>query len=446
MQRVFVLDAERRPLMPCRPARARLLLTRHRAVVFRIHPFTIMLHAARPEAVVQPVRLKIDPGSVTTGLAVVHESSGAVLWAGELTHQGQAVHLKLLKRHAQRRARRARKTRYRAARFLNRRRREGWLPPSLESRLANTLCWVARLQRYAPLGVLSQELVRFDMQLLQHPDISGEEYQQGTLAGYELREYVLETMGRRCAYCGKTNVPLQLDHLLPRSRKGPTRPDTLAPACEACNQKKGNKTAAEWGHPEVEARAQARASVPLADAAAVNSSRWALVQRLEALGLPVETGSGGRTKWNRHVRGMPKTHWLDAAAVGASTPDHLRWEGVVPLLITARGRHDRQMLHVNKHGFPVGKPKATSVVQGFRSGDLVRAVVPAPLKHAGVHVGTLSVRATGSCDIFTKAKRVGGVSLKYCQRLQGVDGYRYSVGRRALPPPAEAGSLRTPQR
>src|SRR5262249_8765870 len=129
MQRVFVLDADRRPLMPCRPARARLLLTQHRAAVFRYAPFIIILREARPEAVVPPLHLKIDPGSVTTGLAVLHETSGEVVWAAELTHQGHAVHQKLQKRHAQRCARRQRKTRYRAARFLNRRRWEGWLPP-----------------------------------------------------------------------------------------------------------------------------------------------------------------------------------------------------------------------------------------------------------------------------------------------------------------------------
>src|SRR5262249_13997477 len=150
--------------------------------------------------------------------------------------------------------------------------------------------------------------------------------------------------------------------------------------------------------------------------------------RLEALGLPLETGSGGRTKWNRHVRGMPKTHWLDAVAVGASTPQQIRWHKVVPLHITALGRHDRQMVHVHRRGFPVGKSKATSVVGGFRSGDLVRAIVPEPLKTAGVHVGTISIRATGSCDVRTTHRRVGGISLRYCRQLQRVDGYRCITG------------------
>jgi 5-methylcytosine-specific restriction endonuclease McrA len=389
--------------MPCRPARARWLLSQQRAAVFRFQPFTIILHAARPEAVVTPLRLKIDPGSRTTGLAVLAQSTAEVVWAGELTHRGQEIRTRLQQRRICRRARRQRTTRYRQARFHNRRRRAGWLPPSLQSRIEQVLCWVRRLQRRSPIGALSQELVRFDTQLLQTPEIRGVAYQQGELAGYEVREYVLEKFGRQCVYCGNTNVPLQLEHLLPRSRGGSNRVSNLAPACRPCNQQKGNRTAAEFGHPEVEARARA----PLRDAAAVNATRWALLRRLQALGLPVETGTGGRTKWNRAQRGMPKTHWLDAVCVGASTPERIRWQGVVPLQITALGRHHRPMVHVTADGFPRGRPKATSEVGGFRSGDLVRAEVPAPLKTAGTHVGILSVRATGSCDIKTPSRRVG---------------------------------------
>jgi 5-methylcytosine-specific restriction endonuclease McrA len=269
MQRVFVLDQEKRPLMPCSPARARLLLRRKRAAIFRYQPFTIVLHVARPDAVVTPLRVKVDPGSVSTGLALLNETSGEVVWAADLTHQGRAVHDKLLKRHAQRRARRARKTRYRQARYRNRRRWEGWLPPSLQTRVANIVCWVERLQRLAPVGAMSQELVRFDTQLLQNPEISGVEYQRGTLAGMEVWEYVLLKFGHSCVYCHKTTVPLELEHVLPRSRDGSSRVSNLAPACHSCNDRKGKKTAAEFGHPEVEAQAKA----PLRDAAAVNSTR-----------------------------------------------------------------------------------------------------------------------------------------------------------------------------
>jgi len=231
---------------------------------------------------------------------VVNDATGQVGWAAELTHRGQPIHAALVARRALRRGRRQRNTRSRPARFANRRRRGGWLPPSLESRVSNLLTWVARLRRFAPIGALSQELVRFDTQLLQNAEISGVEYQRGELAGYEVREYVLEKGGRACAYCYRTGVPLELDHIVPRSRAGTShRVSNLVLACRPCNQEKGGRTAEEFGHPEV----QAQARLPLHDAAAVNASRWALFHRLAATGLPVELGTGGRTKWNRTVRG-----------------------------------------------------------------------------------------------------------------------------------------------
>jgi hypothetical protein len=181
---VFVVDVEKRPLAPCHPARARRLLDQGKAAVWRRYPFTLVLKRAVPDAQPQPLRVKIDPGSRTTGLAVVHDATGQVVWAGELTHRGHHVMARVDRRRACRRGRRQRHTRYRPRRFENRCRPEGWLPPSLESRVSNVLTWVTRLRRYAPIGALSQELVRFDTQLLEKPDISGVEYQQGELAGY----------------------------------------------------------------------------------------------------------------------------------------------------------------------------------------------------------------------------------------------------------------------
>jgi hypothetical protein len=162
--------------------------------------------------------VKIDPGSRVTGLALVDDAMGRVAWAAEVAHRGQRIRDALLVRKARRRGRRQRKTHYRPARFANRRRREGWLPPSLASRIGNVLTWVARLRRSAPVDAVSLELVKFDTQLLQHPGISGVEYQQGELAGYEVREYLLEKWQRRCAYCGAQNVPLQIEHIVPKVR------------------------------------------------------------------------------------------------------------------------------------------------------------------------------------------------------------------------------------
>jgi hypothetical protein len=154
------------------------------------------------------------------------------------------------------------------------------------------------------------------------------------------------------------------------------------------------------------AEAQPQARRPLHDAAAVNATRWALYRHLLATGLPVEGGTGGRTTWNRTRCGLPKAHWIDAACVGASTPERLVCAGVVPLHIKAMGRHSRQLCRTNAFGFPDKSPKATSVVAGMRTGDLVRAVVPATSTRAGVYVGRLAVRTTGSCTITTSAGTV----------------------------------------
>jgi len=81
---VFVLDKRKRPLMPCSEKRARLLLERKRARVHRLVPFTIRLVDRTVEtSVVQPVRIKIDPGSRTTGLALVRESEEVDADTGE---------------------------------------------------------------------------------------------------------------------------------------------------------------------------------------------------------------------------------------------------------------------------------------------------------------------------------------------------------------------------
>jgi 5-methylcytosine-specific restriction endonuclease McrA len=423
MSKVFILDREQRPLDPVHPGYARWLLSHQKAAVFRRYPFAIILRESKPDVSAQPVRLKIDPGSKTTGLALVNDTTGEVVWAAELQHRGQQVRKRLADRRAVRRSRRQRKTRYRKPRFANRRRKPGWLPPSLLIRIANVTTWVARLRRLCPLAALSLELVRFDTQLLQNPEITGVEYQQGTLAGYETREYLLEKWQRRCAYCKKTDVPLEIEHLTPRARGGSNRISNLTLACTPCNQRKGTQTAAEFGFPEV----QAQAKVPLNDAAAVNTTRWALYRRLKATGLPIETGTGGRTKWNRVQRNLLKTHWLDAACVGASTPLVLLVAEVRPLAIRATGWGCRQMCLMDKPGFPRTRAKGPSRVRGFQTGDLVRVVVPTGTKK-GTYMGRVAVRFTGSFHVTTKAGTIQGIAARYCQTIHRQDGYTYAKG------------------
>jgi HNH endonuclease/RRXRR protein len=282
------------------------------------------------------------------------------------------------------------------------------------------------LQRVCPIEAISQELVRFDLQQMENPEIAGVSYQQGTLAGYEVREYVLEKWGRKCAYCAKQDIPLQIEHIVPRAKGGSDRVSNLTLACEKCNTAKGTQDIAVFlgKKPEVLKRILAQAKAPLKDAAAVNATRWHVFECLKALGLPVECGSGGLTKFNRVTRTLEKAHWLDAACVGKSTPVVLDTRGVVPLLIKGTGRQSRQMCKMDKYGFPRTSPKQVSVVKGFRTGDIVRAVVTSGV-NVGTYVGKVAVRATGSFNITTLEKIVQGISHRFCTVLHHCDGYSY---------------------
>jgi 5-methylcytosine-specific restriction endonuclease McrA len=414
---VFVVSHDKQPLDPCHPARARQLLKSGKSAVFRRFPFTIILkERLTADSQTQAHRVKLDPGSQITGIAVVQEATGRVVWTAELAHRGHQIRDRLLARRQSRRSRRQRKTRYRPARFLNRRRAASWLAPSLQHRVETCITWTRRLMRLVPVTAISTELVRFDTQLMQDAEISGVAYQQGELAGYEVREYLLDKWQRRCAYCGKTNVPLQLEHIVPCSRGGSDRVSNLTLACEPCNQRKGSQTAAEFGFP----RLQAQARQPLKDAAAVNSTRWALYQRLQALGVAVEVGTGGRTKFNRSRLGVLKAHWLDAACVGASTPEALDLRAIRPLHIRAMGHGRRQMCRMNKYGFPRTGPKQARTSYGFHTGDLVKAVIPSG-KYRGIHEGRVAIRTEPSF-------RLNGFNVhpRWLKRVQRADGYAYS--------------------
>lgn len=366
-------------------------------------------------------RLKIDPGSRTTGIAIVNDDTGEIEFAAELRHRGQQIKSSLDKRRAIRRGRRNRKTRYRKPRFNNRTRPNGWLAPSLLSRAYNIETWVNRLRRLCPINAISMELVCFDMQAMENPEINGVEYQQGELWGYEVKEYLLEKFNRKCAYCDVENIPLQVEHIVPKMRGGSNRVNNLTIACQSCNQKKGKQTAAEFGFPQI----QTKAKQPLKDAASVNTTRWAIYRHLQLTRLPIEVGTGGQTKFNRIQRGLPKTHWLDAVCVGESTPQILKVKGVLPLLITATGHGSRQMCRVDKYGFPRTRAKTQRRVKGFQTGDLVKAVVTKG-KKAGVYVGRVAVRASGSFNITAGKGTAQGISYRYCKQLHQSDGYNYA--------------------
>lgn len=423
MQKVFVLDTHHRQLNPIPLDQANKLLSWGQAAVFRHFPLVLILKSAVGQEV-EPLRLKIDPGSRTTGLAIVNDATGEVIFAANLSHRGHIIAERLKDRRAIRRSRRNRKTRYRAPRFKNRQnKKKGWLPPSSESRIANILTWVNRLRAFCPITDISLELVKFDLQKIENSEISGIEYQQGTLAGYEVREYLLEKWNHRCAYCKYKNdleiakVPLQIDHIYPRAKGGTDRISNLCLACKKCNQAKGKQDVRDFlkNKPDVLKRVLAQAKAPLKDAAAVNTIRWALYERLKAIGLPVECGSGGLTKYNRTIRNLPKEHWIDAVCVGWSTPEQIVIEGVHPIQIKAMGHGKRQICKTDKYGFPETHRQRKKRHFGFQTGDIVKA--------KGI-IGRVTARASGQFTIHGN-NTISSTHNKIEKVLQKQDGYHY---------------------
>ena len=423
---VFVLDKHKKPLMPCTEKRARLLLERGRAVVHRMAPFTIRLKGRVVEqSRLQPLRLKLDPGSKTTGFAILREdedkTEAEAVVLGELHHK-PGIKDKLDSRRVSRRNRRSRKTRYRQPRFNNRSRPSGWLPPSLEARVVQTTNAVARLRKSLPISAISTEHVKFDTQLLQNPHIAGIEYQQGELAGYEIREYLLEKWKRKCAYCGKATVPFEVEHIVPKSRGGSNRCSNLTLACHDCNKDKGAKTAEEFGHPEI----QKRANLPLRDAAMMNATRWRLLTRLKETSLPVECGTGARTKKQRIEHNFLKTHYYDACCVGASTPANLVTLQEYVSIWKATGRGTRRMCNTDKYGFPKGHRQNKKNHFGFQTNDTVKADVPRG-KYQGNHTGRIAVRTNGYFDLkdIFGSRICQGISHKHFRLVQRADGWQY---------------------
>lgn len=425
---VFVLDRTGKALMPCSEKRARLLLERGRARVHRVMPFVIRLKdRLAGSSEFQPIELKLDPGSKITGLALVRTQDDggiAVLNLFELVHRGRQISEALTSRRQMRRRRRS-CLRYRAPRFLNRVKPAGWLAPSLQHRVDTTMAWVKRLQRWTRFSVIQQELVRFDMQACENPEIAGVEYQQGELQGYEVREYVLAKWNRTCVYCDAQDVPLEIDHIQPKSKGGSNRVSNLTLACHPCNQKKGNTPVEVYlaVQPERLARIKAQAKRPLKDAAAVNSTRWALFNELKKTGLTIRTGSGGRTKFNRSRLGIPKTHALDAVCVGEVSTVQNWSRPTLTIKATGRGSYSRTRL--DKFGFPRGYLTRKKRVHGFQTGDHVKAIVPKG-KKTGIHVGRVAVRASGSFNVQTGSAVVQGVGHKHCRLIQRADGYGYA--------------------
>ena len=451
-----MLNHDYTPMLPVSKKCSEFLLTNGHAATYHHYPHVIVLKKQQVDN--RPpdqytIELKIDPGARHSGLAlVIHDKTTnqyTALWGANLSHKGHIVTMNLTKRRGVRRSRRNRKTRYRSPRFDNRgnARQEGRLMPSSRSILGNLINWSKKLQKYTPIHSIAYEWVKFDTQKMANPEISGVEYQQGELEGYETREYLLEKYHRTCVYCGAEDTQLQIEHVIPRSKGGSNRVSNLVLACEKCNQKKGSKSIEEFlsKKPDLLKKILNGLKKPLQTAAAVQTIRNATRRCLvDATYLPVDLWSGGRTKMNRVRQGYKKDHWIDAICIGETGAAVTIPDDLTPLTIKAMGRGDRQMQAVDKFGFPrmkaigtgndTSKERCSAKMQSKRVGS------------NGVQTGDIILFKQKKNPIVIKARvcsidRNGGVSIKdpkskgrlstraeFCKILQKADGYNYLEG------------------
>jgi len=332
---VYVLSVDGKPLMPTTSPKARRLLRENKAKVVSRNPYAIrLLVPCRNET--QQVILKIDSGYKDVGFSAGTEKSELI--CGEVKLRTDVVS-KLNERRMYRRQKRN-KLWYRKARFDNRvaSKKKGWFAPSIEQKLGTHVNLVSKIKRLLPISKVIVEVASFDTQKMVNPEISGVEYQQGTLQGYEVREYLLEKYQHTCQYCKKSGVPLEIEHIIPKCKGGSDRVSNLTIACHSCNnQKKGNLTAEEFGYPEI----QKQALMPLKSCAFMNIVKKKLVEVLNA-----DSSFGYVTKYNRIKLGLEKTHYNDAFCIGEVS----NAKRCKPLFFKKVRRNNR-CLQLNRNGF-----------------------------------------------------------------------------------------------
>ena len=398
MNRVFVLDTNKQPLAPCTPARARQLMDNNKAAAYRYNPFTIILHRTVELDTQDNYSINLDPGAVTTGLAIIGhfpKQGDVVIFGAEITHKSTAIKAKIYARSCFRSGRRSR-LRYRQPRFDNRTRKEGWLPPSLESRVNSTTHFVNKFNKLlSNVDICNIELPIFDTQKMNNPNIKNYQYSQGPMTNFDnTKDYLIHRDGESCFYCGATDKKLFKEHVAPRAI-GSNSVNNLVLSCLDCNNKKSNNPVAEFltDVPEVLTKLKRR-NAPQWAAAAMNSMRNRLIQYISNLNIEIGIYSGWQTSYNRNILGYKKEHWIDAACVGDNVQVHIPMR-MKPIKIRAIGKCSRRVVNNDKYGFPrinkkTGEPQAAGNikrVQGFSTGDFVH--LAATGKYTGEYIGRI---------------------------------------------------------
>ena len=427
---VFVLNRSKKPLDMISHAKARILLKNRLAVVHKIYPFTIRLKDNSAVLKDRSYTVKIDPGARTTGVAIVDNKDSVVMLA-ELEHRGHVIKRNMDSRRAVRRHRRNRKTRYRPARFLNRTKPKGWLAPSVKSRADNVVNFIKKYKKLLNIDKVMIEHVSFDVaQMTAGTNLIGTAYQQGPLYDTNLREFVFSKTNGQCSYCGAKAE--EIDHIVPRANGGTNSTHNLTPACRSCNEKKSNLSLKDFGKLMNKDYSHLEPKKLPKHAAIVQAARNYTIRKIKDIIPNTISYASWMTKYNRDKLGLPKEHYYDALSVG-NVASYKFFTNKI-LVISAKGRGSRQMCRVDKFGFPRTSPKGSKLVEGFQTGDMVKAIVPKGLKKGGEYLGKVAVRSSGKFDIQikikTKTKTIEGIGHKYCHIIQRGGGYLYNYEKR----------------
>ena len=353
--RVFVINQRNQPLMPCTPRKARLLLKTNKAKVVNRTPFTIRLTTATGETK-QDITLGVDPGSKIVGLSATTEKE--ILFEAEVILRNDIVEL-LATRKSLRRGRRNRKTRYRQPRFLNRKKKKGWLAPSVENKIQMHIKAINLIHQILPITKIIVEVAQFDIQKIKNSDIQGKDYQEGDQLGFwNVREYVLWRDNHRCR--GREdckNKILNVHHIESRKTGGDT-PDNLITLCKDC-------------HADYHAGRLAlglRRGNSFRDVAFMGIMRWAFYNKLKELYSDINLTYGYLTKHTRIQNNLKKSHAVDARCISGNPL--AKTNSDVYQLKQVRGQN-RQLHKANPKKGKRQANKASRYVHGFQLFDKV---------------------------------------------------------------------------
>ena len=414
---VYVVANDGQPLMPTnRYGKVYRMLRSGMAVVVKKCPFTIQLQY-ESERNVQPVVLGIDAGSKHVGVSATTKAK--VLYESDVELRGDIVKL-LATRRQLRRSRRSRKTRYRPARFDNRKRKNGWLAPSIRQKIESHLTVVANVCKILPVSRIIVETASFDIQKIKNPDIQGTEYQQGEQMDFwNVREYVFFRDGHTCQCCkGRSKDKILNVHHIESRKTGGNAPNNLITLCETCHKgyHKGMVTLPK----------NIKRGMKFKDVAFMGIMRWTFYNTLKEQyepDIPVSMTYGYLTKNTRICHDLPKGHCIDARCISGN-PDAVS-DGTYYYQKKVRC-HNRQ---IHKQTILKGgvrkSNQAEYLVKGYRLFDKVR--------YQGMEYFIFGRRKSGFFDIRTlSGEKVnkGSISVK---KLTFVDTRKnYLIERRTV--------------